>query len=87
MKARLFTAAVALCAMLTMAGCGENAMERKAGELLEQAKTEYGNGELKKALATIDSLRKNCPEAIEARKQALKLYQEVELKLPSIILS
>ena len=80
MKARLFTAAVALCAMLTMAGCGENAMEKKAGELLEQAKTEYGNGELKKALATIDSLRKNCPEAIEARKQALKLYQEVELK-------
>ena len=84
MKARLFTAAVALCAMLTMAGCGENAMEKKAGELLEQAKTEYGNGELKKALATIDSLRKNCPEAIEARKQALKLYQEVDTVLQRV---
>lgn len=80
MKARLFTAAIALCAMLTLAGCGENAMERQAGELLEQAKTEFNNGEFSKALAAIDSLRKNCPQAIEARKQALRLYQEIELK-------
>lgn len=80
MKARLFTAAIALCAMLMLAGCGENAMERQAGELLEQAKTEFNNGEFTKALAAIDSLRKNCPQAIEARKQALRLYQEIELK-------
>ena len=80
MKARLFTAAIALCAMLTLAGCGENAMERQARELLEQAKTEFNNGEFTKALADIDSLRKNCPQAIEARKQALSLYQEIELK-------
>lgn len=80
MKSRLFTAALALCAMLVLAGCGENAMENQARELLEQAKTEFKGGDYAKALATIDSLRKNCPEAIEARKQALRLYQEVELK-------
>ena len=80
MKSRLFTAALALCAMLVLTGCGENAMEKQARELLEQAKTEFKGGDYAKALATIDSLRKNCPEAIEARKQALRLYQEVELK-------
>lgn len=80
MKSRLFTAALALCAMLVLAGCGENAVEKQARELLEQAKTEFNGGDYAKALATIDSLRKNCPEAIEARKQALRLYQEVELK-------
>ena len=66
--------------MLVLTGCGENAMEKQARELLEQAKTEFKGGDYAKALATIDSLRKNCPEAIEARKQALRLYQEVELK-------
>ena len=55
-------------------------MEKKAGELLEEAKTEFNSGDFTKALAAIDSLRKNCPEAIEARKQALRLYQEIELK-------
>ena len=57
-----------------------NATDRQAGELLEQAQTMFEHGEYKEALSTIDSLRKNCPEAIEARKKALKLYQEVELK-------
>ncbi len=80
MKARLFTAALAVCAVLLTTGCGGNDIEKKAGELLEQARTEFKEGDYAKALATIDTLRKNCPEAIEARKQALKLYQEVELK-------
>ena len=80
MKARLFTAALAVCAALAMTGCGGNAADRQAGELLEQAQTMFEHGEYKEALSTIDSLRKNCPEAIEARKQALRLYQEIELK-------
>ncbi len=80
MKARLFTAALAVCAALAMTGCGGNAADRQAGELLEQAQTMFEHGEYKEALSTIDSLRKNCPEAIEVRKKALKLYQEVELK-------
>ena len=87
MKARLFTAALAVCAALLTTGCGGNDMEKKAEGLLEQARTEFNAGAYAKALATIDTLRKNCPEAIEARKQALKLYQEVELKRAQLVVS
>ncbi len=80
MKAIHLTAVLGACVLLSLAGCGESAMEKKAGELLEEAKTEFNSGDFTKALAAIDSLRKNCPEAIEARKQALRLYQEIELK-------
>lgn len=66
--------------MLFLASCGENPIERQAGEMLEKAHTEFKGGDYAKAIATIDSLRKKFPKAIEARKQALKLYQEVELK-------
>ena len=87
MKARLFAAALAVCAALLTTGCGGNDMEKKAEGLLEQARTEFNAGAYAKALATIDTLRKNCPEAIEARKQALKLYQEVELKRAQLVVS
>ena len=80
MKAIHFTAALALCAALGLAGCGGNAVEKKAGALLEQAQQLYDKGDYVKAAATIDSLRKNFPEAIETRKKALRLYQESELK-------
>lgn len=80
MKARLFTAALAVCAALVVTGCGGSAADRQAGELLEQAQTMFEQGKYNEALAAIDSLRKSCPEAIEARKKALRLYQEVELK-------
>jgi outer membrane murein-binding lipoprotein Lpp len=80
MKTRHFTAILAVCAMLLLAGCGENAAEKKAGELLEQAQQMLDKGEYEKVKTTIDSLRKNFPEAIEARKKGLRLYQESELK-------
>lgn len=80
MKTRNLTAILAVTAMLFLASCGENSIERQAGEMLEKAQTEFKGGDYAKAIATIDSLRKNFPKAIEARKQALKLYQEVELK-------
>lgn len=66
--------------MTLLSGCGENATQKKAGELLKEAQTQFDNGRYTQALSTIDSLRKNCPEAIEARKAALRLYQEIELK-------
>ena len=80
MKAIHFTAALALCATLTLTGCGGNATKKKAGELLEQAQQLFDKGDYMKATAAIDSLRKNFPEAIETRKKALKLYQQAELK-------
>ena len=66
--------------MLVLASCGGNAIEKKAGELLEQAQQLFDKGDYMKATAAIDSLRKNFPEAIETRKKALKLYQQAELK-------
>lgn len=80
MKTRNLTAILAVTAMLFLASCGENSIERQACEMLEKAQTEFKGGDYAKAIATIDSLRKKFPKAIEARKQALKLYQEVELK-------
>ncbi len=80
MKKMKPAAVLAVTAMLVLAGCGGNAIEKKAGELLEEARTEFKNGDYAKAVSTIDSLRKTYPEAIEARKQALRLYQDVELK-------
>lgn len=80
MKTRNLTAILAVTAMLFLASCGENPIERQAGEMLEKAQTEFKGGDYARAIATIDSLRKKFPKAIEARKQALKLYQEVELK-------
>ena len=80
MRTRNLTAVFAACAMLSLTACGDNALEKKAETLLEQARSEFEHGDYRKATATIDSLRKSCPKAIEARKKALKLYQEVELK-------
>lgn len=80
METRTLTAALALCMMMLLAACGGKSVDEKAGKLLEQAQTQFEQGAYTEALATIDSLRKNCPDAIEARKKALRLYQEVELK-------
>lgn len=80
MKAIHFTATLALCASMLLTGCGGNATEKKAGELLEQARQLLDSGDYDKATATIDSLRKNFPEALEARKKGLRIYQEAELK-------
>ncbi len=48
--------------------------------LLEKASQEFEQGQYGRALLSIDSLRKVYPNAIETRRQALKLYQDIELK-------
>lgn len=80
MRTRNMTAIFALIAMLLLASCGGNSIDKKAGELLNEAQAEFESGEYTKAISTIDSLRKKFPKAIEARKKALSLYQQVELK-------
>ena len=72
--------AAVFCAALPLCSCGGDNVAKKAEEMLEQAKGEFGSGHYEEALSTIDSLRKDYPTAVEARKAALKLYQEVELK-------
>lgn len=65
--------------IVTLVACGNN-KQAAAEALLEQATTQFENKQYDHAFRTIDSLRRTYPEAIEARKAALKLYQEVALK-------
>ena len=48
--------------------------------MLTKANTQFEQGQYDRALITIDSLRKVYPSAIETRKQALRLQQDIELK-------
>ncbi len=66
-----------LCAALLVAGCGKT--DRKANALLEEARTALAEQRYGDVQATIDTLRNRYPEAIEARKEALHLWQQAEL--------
>ncbi len=77
---KITTLCAAIAMMLAMAGCTGNDMKKEAEGLLNNAREQFGKGQYREALATIDSLRKKCPEAIDERKAALRLYQEIELK-------
>lgn len=73
---KIFTIAIAI---LTLTACGEDKATKAAKAILEQAQQEYTSKRYDKALHLIDSLRKTYPQAIEARKAALKLFQDVSL--------
>lgn len=59
--------------------CGKSPQEQ-AALLAEQASTLCEEGLFDKARALIDSLRRTYPDNVEARKTALRLHQQVELK-------
>lgn len=63
--------------MLT--ACGDDP-QKKAELLLQEAQTHFEQGQLDAARSDIDSLRKTYPNVVEARKGALRLHQEIELK-------
>lgn len=66
-----------LCAALLMAGCGKT--DKEANDLLDQARVALDEQRYGDVLATIDTLRNRYPDAIEARKEALPLWQQAEL--------
>lgn len=66
-------------AALMLAACGDNA-KQEAQKLLMEAQTHFEQGDLDAASKDIDSLRKTYPTIVEARKGALKLHQDIELK-------
>ncbi len=78
----LFLASLALLFLMasSLVSCGDMMAKREAERLLDLANEEFDRGEYDAALATIDSLRKVCPTAIETRRQALSLQQAVALK-------
>ena len=69
----------AMAAVLLLS-CGENSAQKQAEEMLTKAGTCYEQGQYDEALTVIDSLRKIYPNAIDTRKKALRLYQDIELK-------
>lgn len=70
---------ITIAAVLLFASCGNNEKEQ-AAQLLQEAQTHFEQGQLDAARADIDSLRARFPNVVEARRGALKLHQEIELK-------
>lgn len=68
-----------IVAALMLAACGDNA-KQEAQKLLMEAQVHFEQGDLDAASKDIDSLRKTYPTIVEARKGALKLHQDIELK-------
>lgn len=67
-------------AIMLLFSCGKSA-DKHAELLLNKIKSEYNGGKYEEALRDIDSLRQKYPKAIAARKEALKIHQDSELKL------
>ena len=70
---------IIIAAVLFLTGCGNNEKEQ-ANQLIEAARAHFEQGAFDAARADIDSLRKQFPNVVEARKAALQLHQEIELK-------
>lgn len=75
MKCLIFS----LTVVLMLVACGKSPQEQVA-LLAEQASTLCEEGQFDKARTLIDSLRRTYPDNVEARKTALRLHQQVELK-------
>ena len=69
-----------LASALLLTGCGEN-LQEQAAQLAQQASTLCEENRLDEARVLIDSLRRTYPDIVEARKAALWLHQDVELKI------
>lgn len=52
-----------------------------AQALMDTIRRQYADGQYPQALQNIDSLRKQFPQEIELRKEALKVYQDAALKM------
>ena len=68
-----------LMLLLLLTSC-QDSRTKEAESMLQKADQLFKEQKYDRALIVIDSLRKVYPEAIEARKQALTLQQNIELK-------
>lgn len=53
----------------------------EAKQLLKEIQADYEAGNYQRVIYCIDSMRHNYPDAIEERREALKLHQEASLKM------
>ncbi len=72
---KLFAFGLCLCGLVS---CRQ--VEKKAGERLQQARAAYGRGDYNEAKLQIDSIGILYPKAFDARREGIRLMQEVELK-------
>ena len=79
MKNRLIIT-ICVAAAVVMTACSSNDAQKSAEGLLEKAEKYFSEGSYDRAKITIDSLRKVYPGAVETRKKALKLFQDISLK-------
>ena len=85
MNQRIFTLGVLPVVMVfigiavLLSACDDN-QQKAAEQMLERAGQFFEEQRYDRALIVIDSLRKNYPTAIDIRKQALTLQQNIELK-------
>ena len=66
-------------AILLLTAC-QDVKQQEAAKMLQRANELFAEQKYDRALIVIDSLRKVYPNAIETRKQALQLQQNIELK-------
>lgn len=66
-----------ICLTLSIGSCDDT--KDKAQTLVEEARTALDEQRYDDVLTTIDTLRSRYPTAIEARKEALVLWQKAEL--------
>lgn len=70
---------IPVCAALLLAACGKG-VEKKAAEKLAAARMAFETGNYNEAKLQIDSIKILYPKAFEARKEGIRLMQQVELK-------
>ena len=68
-----------LSLMLLLAACAKQTPDERAAEMLKEARYALHHHLYNEARDTIFSLRRNCPTAIEARKQAILLLDSIEM--------
>lgn len=68
-----------LCATLLLTSCGNDA-EKRANERLGSARMAFEQGNYNEAKLQIDSIKILYPKAFDARREGIKLMQQVELK-------
>lgn len=75
---KVIIATAAFGAAICCSCSGDNS-KKEAAQWMDQARQLYGEERYEEALAAIDSLRSRCPDAIDERKQAVTLQQDIEL--------
>ena len=68
-----------IACLLFLAACAEKTPEERASKMLREARYALHHHLYNEARDTIFSLRRNCPTAIEARRQAILLLDSIEM--------